>query len=181
MKLTEAEFQRLKNGDPRLFEKIYKNYKDKVYSFLFIKANSNRDVADDILSDTFYSALLSISKLENKERIQSWLLTIANRRFSDYLRKLYQEEKCKNSINIQEDCSDCVMEKLLENEKVLLFDLAMDRIKPDYKKILKMKYIEKKSQLKIAEVLDKKIVAVQGILYRARESLKNELSKLLES
>ena len=65
-----------------------------------------------------------------------------------------------------------------DNEKVIMLDLAMNNIKPRYKKILELKYIEKKSQKDIAKLLNKSRSSVESLIYRAREELKKELKRL---
>jgi RNA polymerase sigma-70 factor (ECF subfamily) len=65
----------------------------------------------------------------------------------------------------------------MDNEKAIMLDLAMKNIKPKYRKILELKYIEKKSQKEIARLLNKSRSSIESLIYRAREKLKQEIKK----
>ena len=59
-----------------------------------------------------------------------------------------------------------------------MVNIALDNILPQYKKILGLKYFQRFSYKKIAEILNKTESAVQNQLYRARKRLKKEIQKL---
>ena len=63
-------------------------------------------------------------------------------------------------------------------EKVLMLNLALDKLDENYKKVLQLKYNELKSQKEIAKILNKSISAVESLLFKARKKLKVELSKI---
>ena len=88
---ADADLHKIRKKDPQLFiEKVYKNYKFKIYNFLVIKANGDKNVAEEVLSDTFYSLLKSAHTITNKNKIQSWLMQVASRRFYDHLKEKYK-------------------------------------------------------------------------------------------
>ena len=53
---------------PQFMEKVYKEYKPRLFNFLIYKVNGNKHIAEEILSDTIYSALLSTPNVKNKDR-----------------------------------------------------------------------------------------------------------------
>lgn len=175
---SNEELHLLQTRDPQKVEKMYNAYKNKVYSFLVIKTNGNKDIAEELFSQTFHSALSTISKLKDTKNIQAWLMQIANRRFYDYLRSKYREEKYINKQSNEEAYEKDHVEKMHEKEQILLMNLAMKNIKPKYSSILKMKYVDELSQKEISKDLDVSIKAVESTLSRARETLKVELNKL---
>lgn len=69
------------------FWKIYERYLDKIYRFVYLKT-SNKEVAEDIVSDVFMSALNNINSfnIDEKSSVSCWLYRIANNKVIDYYR-----------------------------------------------------------------------------------------------
>ena len=181
MILTQVEFKRLKKRDPEIFKKVYLEYKDNIYNFLMIKTCGDLDAAEDLISEIFQSALLSIPKLRSSKKIFSWLMQIARRRYCDFLRKKYRDQKYNEIIReqkkldtVDKDLSD----EIIKKEKVLLVKMAMENMNEEYKEMLELKYIHGKSLKEIEQKMNKKFLAVQSMLFRARKALKKEIERL---
>ena len=168
---------RLKQESPIDFSDIYREYKHKIYTFLVLKSNGNAQLAEEVLSDTIYSALLSAPKLFDNKKTFSWLLQIAKRRFYDYLRKQYREKKIINK-EINQCMNDYSADEPDENDKIFMLNTAMEFLKPKYKLIIKLKYLENKSQKEIAGILNISRLSAESLIHRARESLKKQVKKL---
>lgn len=63
-----------------------KNYGDYLFSIAIVKVN-NRQLAEDIVQDTFLSAVKSISNFKGESTEKTWLTTILNNKIIDYYRK----------------------------------------------------------------------------------------------
>lgn len=177
---TNDEFYKLKSGDSQTLTKLYKTYNKLVYNFLIVKTNGNREVAQDIFSDTFHSALLSVSRLRHNTNLKAWLLQIANRRLIDYFRAENTKKKYQELLQSENPGSHMhdALDALLEKEKTVMFNLALTNIKEKYAYVLTLKYIDKKSVKDIAGKLALKEREVEGLLYRARKKLKKEIENL---
>ena len=75
MKLSKEDFKKLKEGDSVVFEKVYNQYKDIIYNYLMI-LSKDREIANDVFSNTMYSAFRSINKLKNDKNIYQWFFRI---------------------------------------------------------------------------------------------------------
>lgn len=171
---TDEEFVKLKNRDPILLKKFYNTYKEKVYNLINLRIKKDHPMFHDLFNDIFHSAILNISKLNHKS-ISGWLFNITKRRVNDHLRKHYREEKYLNKLYQDEAYSiDCV-EEIYNKERVLQLQVAMEKIKPKYSEIIKLKYIERLSLKEIAEKTEKNTKAVESLLIRAKATLKNAL------
>ena len=176
---TDEDIQKIRIRDPEIFEKVYKEYRVKLFNFLIIKTNGDEHAAEDILSETIYSALLSAPNIKNKEKIFPWLLKIAQNRFYDHLRKEYKNKDLNEKIQENHKINiDNKNEEIGDNEKSIMLDIALNNVKQKYRKILELKYIEKKSQKEIAKIMNKSRSSIESLIYRAREVLKKELKKL---
>ncbi len=177
---TQEEFDKFKKRDPEIFKKIYCEYKKAVYNFIIIKTNGNTEITDDIFSETFHDAFVHAPKLKNGGNIQSWLIKIANRRFYDYLRKLYRHKNYIRQEAGKDHYTRCsIDEEIDKKEKAYILKKALERINPKYSEILKMKYYENMPRKEIAEKLDTSLSSVENNLFRAREALKKELKKIV--
>ena len=82
---------RVINGDKQAFEAIYQaTYRQVYYTCMsFLKNEQN---AQDIMQDTYITALTHMQQLENPERITAWLNRIAVNKCKDFLAKNMPEE-----------------------------------------------------------------------------------------
>jgi RNA polymerase sigma-70 factor (ECF subfamily) len=175
--LDEKEFKKLKNRDTKAFEKLYKKYKIQIYNYLYIKTNGNIDVTKEVLCDTFYFAWVAITNLNNRKNIQGWLVTIANRRLADHLRKQYRGRNKKQYLMQDESDIDELAEQLHNKKQILIVNMALGNIKQKYKNILELKYFYNKSLKDISIILNKSESSITSKLHRARQSLRKELVK----
>ena len=79
-------------------EEIYKEYAQKVYSYL-LNLTNNKDIAEELLQETFYSAVKNINKFKYESSIKTWLYVIAKNKWNDY----YKKHKKMNEISLEED------------------------------------------------------------------------------
>ena len=178
--LSDEDLQKIQQRDPLVFNKIYKEFKDKVWTFLIIKTNGNEEITEEIFCDTFHSAIESAPNLKNTKNIQAWLLQIASRRLNDFFRKKYREKKYIEDIEDKEiSINDPIHEDIESKQEIMLINMAMNKLKDNHKEILKLKYIEKKSQKEISSMLNITSDAVNSLLSRARLSLKKEFEKIV--
>jgi len=179
---TDEDLDKIKKRDPKILDRIYKEYKDKVYNFLIIKTRGNSSIVDEVFCETFHSVLISAPKLKTAKNIQAWLLQIASRRLNDFLRKEYREKRYLDSIKNKENTvyESKAHDDVEKNQEILMINMALKNVKDKYKKILNLKYIEKKSQQEIADAIGQSITAVNSLLQRAREQFKKEFKKLVK-
>jgi len=63
-----------------------KNYGNELYGFAFSKL-SKQEVAEDLVQDTFLSALNAMDSFKGKSSERTWLYTILKNKIADYYRK----------------------------------------------------------------------------------------------
>lgn len=68
------------------FEKIYGEYKQDVFNYLCRLTNS-RDLAEELLADTFFRAFIGISSFRGESSVKTWLFSIARHCFLQHLHK----------------------------------------------------------------------------------------------
>lgn len=176
--------EQLKLRNPLAFTRLYREHKDKVFTFLLIKTKGNSQIAEEVLCDTFHSAIKSAPGLRNTVNINGWLLKIASRRLSDYLRKMYRDKSIYNDYDdnllLYETCvlnpTDCIQ----TNQERLFIKEAFNNLNERYKAVIRLKYIESKSVKEITCILNKKYTAIDSLLARARNALRIEFKKIVK-
>ena len=138
MQFSKEDLDKIRKRDSAIFEKLYKLYKDKIFQYIYIKTKKNIQLTEDIMSETFYSAILSAPKLKSTKNLFSWFLQIANRRYYDHVRKYYSEKKYVEQLSsedINNDKTKTLNGKLIEEERLLLTQIAIEALNPLYQKI----------------------------------------------
>lgn len=177
---TDDDFKRLKKRDKSALTKLYNIYSKNLYNYIKFKCSNDIHLSDEIFSETFYSAILYAPKLRNSKNIYSWLVTIAGRRFNDYLRKKYKENRYKVKDESEFDEKFYNVKDEQEKNKIKYYHmikLSMENIKDIYSEVLRMKYFEKKSQREIAQILNKSEACIEGRVFRAKKLIKKEFKK----
>ena len=115
---TDEDIVKLRLRDPCTFEKIFNEYHQKIFNFLIIQTNGDKLTAEEIFSDTFYSALVSSHTIKDATKIFPWLMQIAKRRFSDHLRKKYRTKNAETEEEVT-DQQHAKEDKKEQNEKAV--------------------------------------------------------------
>jgi len=158
------------------FSKIYDQYIDKIYRFIFLKVNS-RDVAEDLTSETFLRAFESM-KTNNIENPQAFLYRIARNLVTDHYR-----EKGRTQIVSAEyvpviDPKGDLEEKAILNSDMEQVRLAINNLKEDYQNVVIWHYLDDLSIPEIAKMMDRSEEAARVLLHRALKALKNEIKRV---
>jgi RNA polymerase sigma-70 factor (ECF subfamily) len=67
---------RLKDGDAAAFEAIYGAFRPRLFSFL-VRLSRRRDVAEELLEETWLRLVAHAAKLRDDTRLGPWLFTVA--------------------------------------------------------------------------------------------------------
>lgn len=82
---------RLKSGDESAFDRIYERYRNRLYGFL-IRMSGRRDVAEDLLQETWLRLAGHAASLRTDTRLGPWLFTVARNLFYSYCRNRMLDE-----------------------------------------------------------------------------------------
>jgi RNA polymerase sigma-70 factor (ECF subfamily) len=76
---------RLKAGDVAAFEAIYETFRPRLFGFL-ARLSRRRDVAEDLLEETWLRLVARASELTDDTRLGPWLFTVARNLFASWCR-----------------------------------------------------------------------------------------------
>ena len=158
----------------KIFSKIYDQYIDKIYRFIFLKVNS-QEIAQDLTSETFLRGWESFKNGNKIENPQAFLYKIARNLVTDHYRekgkvKIVSAEYVKITdprTNLEEKA---LSESDLDNIRVALVDL-----RENYQNVIIWHYLDDLPIPEIAKMLDKSENTTRVLLHRALKALKNSI------
>ena len=90
----ESELQlvgRLRTGDPAAFDVVYEAFNGRLYNFL-ARLSNHRDVAEDLLEETWLRLVRHAGRLRPDTRLGPWLFTVARHLYASYCRSRMVED-----------------------------------------------------------------------------------------
>jgi RNA polymerase sigma-70 factor (ECF subfamily) len=174
------------DGDRKALAQLVKNYEQTVYNFAF-KICRDRDKAENIMQETFYSMVKSIKQFDRRSKLSTWLYRIV----ANHCLMLARKQKNRQFVSIDNDDSlfdekhladwRMIPYKDAENEELKkILDNAITKLSPEYRMIFLLRDVEGLSTEETAKAADLSVPAVKSRLHRARAFLRNELTEALK-
>lgn len=178
MKNGKTCLKRMKMDNSTNFN-IWK-YKEDIYNFILGYVAFNKDVAENIVQQTFEKALKNKHNYKESGSMRAWLTRIAKNVFIDMKREdklnLVYSDKIDALENIvfdvrthhveeEDDDSDDLDSRIL-NKMVL-------KLPKKQQEIIKLYYFENLSFVEIANYTGDKLNTLLGRMYYAKKNLKN--------
>ncbi len=145
------------------FEEIYQTYVDAVYGFLMFRLQ-NQHLVEDILQETFLAVYQSMNKADEIISIKAWILSIANNKMVDHLRKGHNKEQTLITELVLVDTAD-------EPANNLFFNEALSQLEDAERTIIYGLYAEKLSYKELALILNIPEGTAKSKAYYARKKL----------
>jgi RNA polymerase sigma-70 factor (ECF subfamily) len=88
---------RLRNGDAAAFDAIHEAFHARLFTFL-LRLCRRRDVAEDLLEETWLRLVRHAHRLRPDTNLQAWLFTVARRLHVSYVRTRVLEDSAAASL-----------------------------------------------------------------------------------
>lgn len=166
-------------------------YSDYLFNYAIVRVN-DRDIANDLISETFLAGLKSMKNFKGEASERTWLISILKRKIVDYYRRMSSKKgRAEVKINysgegnegewLEEmvpDQMDKTAEDQMENRELGLAILdCMENLTEKQAKIFKMKTIDGYDTETICNEFDITPSNLWVIIHRARTSLAQCLEK----
>ena len=130
--MEESELVELaKAGDRKALAQLVKDNEQTVYNFSF-KICRDRDKAEHIMQETFYSMIKSLHQFDGNSKLSTWLYRIV----SNHCLMLARKEKNRTFVSIDNDLElDYKMQKIfdsLSDNRPILVDVKIDYTKKTF-------------------------------------------------
>ena len=171
--------ERAQAGDRRAFRQLYQLHANTVFRCAIMPLVRDRNLAEDLLSETFIRALDNLPRFRWQSRgLLPWLIRIGKNLCLDHLRKAGRTSAWPEGFEQQiPDLSDSDSESLLgraELSDVLRerIDTVMDDLNPRYRRVLELRMVQKRSRQESAAELDVTLGTLDVLLFRACKSFR---------
>ena len=160
-------------------------YSDYLFNYTISRVN-DREIAKDIIQDTFFAGLKSMKNFKGEASERTWLISILKRKIIDYYRKINSKKgqaEVRMTYNTDENEGDWLEERVedegtlnaqdsLENSELAdaIFD-CMDQLSEKQAKVFKMKTILNYDTETICNELNITASNLWVIIHRARTAM----------
>ena len=153
-------------------EEIYKKYSKQVYRFLY-SLTKNHELSEELMQETFYSAIKGIKDFKGNCSMYSWLCEIAKNKIKNYQIK-YNKIQTISLDNVIENwlTKDDVEEKILNNSDLIALHNEIEKLDNLTKDVVKLRIEGELSFKQIGKVLNRSEVWARITFYRAKSKLK---------
>jgi len=172
----------INQGDQKAYAELMGFYKDAIY-FLLLKMTNNQDDADDLTIEAFGKAFKKLDQYTPDYAFSTWLFKIASNNCIDFIRRKKVEVLSINKTVVDDEGTDMSQilpsntpdpeEKLIERQKIMLMREVVEKLKPNYRRLVQLRYFDEYSYEEIAQEMAIPIGTVKAQLFRAREFLYN--------
>lgn len=172
-----------KSGDRQALAQLVKNNEQTVYNFSF-KICRDRDKAEHIMQETFFSMIKSLHQFDGNSKISTWLYRIV----SNHCLMLARKDKSRTFVSIDNDdelyedkytadWSNIPNQDIENTELKKILDESIDKLSPEYRIVFLLRDVEGLSTEETAQLTELTVPAVKSRLHRARAFLRKELNE----
>jgi len=180
---------RARSGEAAAFEALYGRHQAGIYTFLRSQVR-DRELAADLTQETFVRAWESLPRLRRAGAFRGWLHRIAQNLVRDEARSgrarrevvestLGGDDEAGRSLEPRSEEGDAEGEMASREMREQVWR-ALEGLAPEQRAAVVMHHIEQMSVAEIAEAMGVRPGTVLSRLARAREALREKLSRYVE-
>ena len=158
-------------------EEIYKEYSKLVYNYLFSLTN-DIELSEELMQETFYSAIKNIDKFNYTCKISVWLCQIAKNKYIDEVRKSKKTEIISLDDNINEYIKDILIDveskMILEEQEKIVYKI-LNKYDEEIRKLFYMRIKLNLTFKEIYQILGRSEEWARVTFFRIKIKIKEEL------
>ncbi len=171
---------RVKSGCRDSFALLFDRFEKPLYRFL-LQSTGDPEQAEELAQATFVRAWRKIQSYDPRWKFSTWLFTIARNLFINESRERRSRPVAFAPLSLDArpfaDGPDPYRAAVESEQRKDLWSLVGSLLSKDQKLALWLRYAEEMDAVEIAEVLNKRPVAVRVLLFRARRLLLAHLNR----
>jgi RNA polymerase sigma-70 factor (ECF subfamily) len=180
--LDDNELVALSIGDSQYFYCLMKRYEEKLANYVHRFTYLPEEDIADVVQESFVKAYLHLNDCDCDLKFSSWIYRIVHNQAINFIKKNKQPLKIEVDESDDEFVDWLVADTNIEketitkhfNEYVLT---VLDKLKPDYKEVLTLKFFEEKDYSEISDILQKPMGTVATLISRAKIQFKEIYEK----
>jgi RNA polymerase sigma-70 factor (ECF subfamily) len=166
------------------FASLYEQYKILVYN-VALNYLQNTEDAEEITQDVFVQLHQSLSTFKNESTLKTWIYKITINKCLDFIKHKNSKkrffifgQKSNNESEIQNISNFEHPGILLENkEKAAILFGVINELSENQKTAFILSKLDGMSNPEISEIMEVSISSVESLIFRAKGTLKEKLSK----
>ncbi|MEO8549535.1 MAG: RNA polymerase sigma factor [Kofleriaceae bacterium] len=169
----------LRRGDAAAFDAVFAAYRRRLYGYL-VRMTRRRDVAEDLLQETFLRLAQHAKRLADDTRLGAWLFTVAHRLVQSWGRAQAVRAQLAGDFPAQEPAGveRSPLEAVADSQTQLALERAFAALAPAHREVALLVGIEGMQPSEVAEILGLRADAVRQRLARARAQLAELLQEV---
>ena len=172
-------------GSGEAYRDLVRRYQRPVYA-LIVRMVRNASDAEELAQDVFIKAYRALDRFDASRKFSSWLFKIAHNASIDWLRKrrlqtvaLETDDDRRDPLTVLADARAETPEAAAQRgELAQAFEVALGRLRPEYREVMLLRFQEGLAYEEIAEVTGLALGTVKTHIHRARKAMARELERL---
>lgn len=172
------------------YRELLRRYERPVFSLIY-RMVRDRAAAEDLAQETFIKVLNALESYRPEYKFSSWIFKIANNAAIDHLRRREVDtlsldgsptartaEEVEATALQATDRGPSPLADLESRELGSAIELAIGKLRPEYRACILLRHVEGRAYEEIAEALDLPLGTVKTYIHRARLELRDLLGHL---
>lgn len=162
---------RCQTGDEGAYRELVQRFGPKLRYFL-LKLTARTDRVDDLVQETWIDVLRQLPRLKDASAFTAWLYRIAHGKAMLDGRRSGRELVGSGDVESAVESND---EPDFSPEDAARIHAALDRLEPQHREVLVLRFLEEMSYEEIGQVVDCPVGTVRSRIHYAKMALKRLL------
>jgi RNA polymerase sigma-70 factor (ECF subfamily) len=181
LEYDDGELVALSIKDSQYFYCLMKRYEDKLSRYVGrMTYLADEDIAD-VIQESFIRAYTHLNECDCDLKFSSWMYRIVHNQAINKIKK--NRDNLRIGLEDKEEFVEWLTDEVnIEKEAIKKesdegFKLMLDKLKPEYKEVLVLRFFEDKDYAEISDILEKPMGTVATLISRAKEQFRRIYEK----
>lgn len=177
----DKELVALSLNDSQYFYCLIKRYENKLVNYIHRFTYLVNEDIEDIVQESFIKVYQHLNDYDINLKFSSWLYRIVHNQTINFLKK--NKQSIKIDVENDDEFVDWLISDTNIEKEIIKLDfndfiqMVLQKIKPEYKEVLILKFFEDKDYAEISDILQKPMGTVATLLSRAKIQFKKIYEK----
>lgn len=178
--------RRASAGEPAALEAFYQRFAEPLFAFIFHRMDAPRPDVEEVWQDTLLAALNGLPGFQGDSALFTWMCAIACHKMVDHYRRRGATHVAAATLPLEQvdrllDREPLPEEWLVRGEVRSQVVAALEMLPPEYRCLLKERYLEGAPVAELAMRWGKSYKAIESSLARARQAFRQAFIGLKEA
>jgi RNA polymerase sigma-70 factor (ECF subfamily) len=173
---TVSKTNQTEQSETLNFTELYRKNVALVFYYLYSRVRNVAD-AEDLTSQTFVTALETLSKLHDSQKFRPWVFTIARNKAIDYFRKAQRHPTADYDEELDKARFDGGSLLQVDQERLRELEQLISRLNPLEQEYLRLRIVADLPFAEIASILSEPETRIKKKYYRLLERLQAQVEK----